>query len=141
MRMSDWSSGRVRFRSIRSRTILKTSGLSCPWRLMVSSMDVLGSPRMSLIASDSVIPLVGLPLIAVIRSPAKIPARSEEHTSELPSLMRISYAVLCLQKQTIRQLPAPRYHRHPRPEHKARVTPTCHPPDHLPHNTATLRPY
>src|SRR3546814_5177034 len=26
-------------------------------------------------------------------------ARSEEHTSELPSLMRISYAVFCLQKQ------------------------------------------
>src|SRR3546814_6453344 len=25
--------------------------------------------------------------------------RSEEHTSELPSLMRISYAVFCLQKQ------------------------------------------
>src|SRR3546814_9115319 len=25
--------------------------------------------------------------------------RSEEHTSELPSLMRISYAVLCLKKQ------------------------------------------
>src|SRR3546814_10474536 len=25
-------------------------------------------------------------------------ARSEEHTSELPSLMRISYAVFCLQK-------------------------------------------
>src|SRR3546814_2692437 len=25
--------------------------------------------------------------------------RSEEHTSELPSLMRISYAVLCLQKK------------------------------------------
>src|SRR3546814_2159429 len=28
-------------------------------------------------------------------------ARSEEHTSELQSLMRISYAVLCLQKKTI----------------------------------------
>src|SRR3546814_6798097 len=27
------------------------------------------------------------------------PTRSEEHTSELPSLMRISYAVFCLQKQ------------------------------------------
>src|SRR3546814_4173496 len=26
--------------------------------------------------------------------------RSEEHTSELQSLMRISYAVVCLQKQT-----------------------------------------
>src|SRR3546814_9248579 len=27
--------------------------------------------------------------------------RSEEHTSELQSLMRISYAVFCLKKQTI----------------------------------------
>src|SRR3546814_6176189 len=30
---------------------------------------------------------------------ASSPARSEEHTSELQSLMRISYAVLCLKKQ------------------------------------------
>src|SRR3546814_5312074 len=30
------------------------------------------------------------------------PRRSEEHTSELQSLMRISYAVFCLQKQNIR---------------------------------------
>src|SRR3546814_6916536 len=30
-------------------------------------------------------------------------ARSEEHTSELQSLMRISYAVFCLQKKTIKQ--------------------------------------
>src|SRR3546814_1123137 len=29
---------------------------------------------------------------------AGIPARSEEHTSELQSLMRISYAVFCLKK-------------------------------------------
>src|SRR3546814_8927994 len=29
--------------------------------------------------------------------------RSEEHTSELQSLMRISYAVFCLKKQTQRQ--------------------------------------
>src|SRR3546814_486854 len=28
-----------------------------------------------------------------------VPARSEEHTSELPSLMRISYAVFCLNKK------------------------------------------
>src|SRR3546814_1692062 len=28
------------------------------------------------------------------------PARSEEHTSELQSLMRISYAVFCLKKKT-----------------------------------------
>src|SRR3546814_10020613 len=30
--------------------------------------------------------------------------RSEEHTSELQSLMRISYAVFCLQKKTHNQL-------------------------------------
>src|SRR3546814_10165431 len=32
---------------------------------------------------------------------AILAARSEEHTSELQSLMRISYAVFCLQKQTL----------------------------------------
>src|SRR3546814_1464692 len=31
---------------------------------------------------------------------AKLDGRSEEHTSELQSLMRISYAVFCLKKQT-----------------------------------------
>src|SRR3546814_2752843 len=30
-------------------------------------------------------------------------ARSEEHTSELQSLMRISYAVFCLKKKTMRK--------------------------------------
>src|SRR3546814_5362864 len=33
-------------------------------------------------------------------APILAPARSEEHTSELQSLMRISYAVFCLQKKT-----------------------------------------
>src|SRR3546814_411861 len=32
----------------------------------------------------------------------RCPMRSEEHTSELQSLMRISYAVFCLKKKTIR---------------------------------------
>src|SRR3546814_8821033 len=32
---------------------------------------------------------------------AAVSKRSEEHTSELQSLMRISYAVFCLKKQTI----------------------------------------
>src|SRR3546814_10561137 len=31
------------------------------------------------------------------------PGRSEEHTSELQSLMRISYAVFCLKKKKIQQ--------------------------------------
>src|SRR3546814_4028920 len=35
--------------------------------------------------------------------PAMIPTRSEEHTSELQSLMRISYAVFCLKKKRYNQ--------------------------------------
>src|SRR3546814_3489449 len=34
------------------------------------------------------------------RVPAEGASRSEEHTSELQSLMRISYAVFCLKKKT-----------------------------------------
>src|SRR3546814_5163289 len=37
---------------------------------------------------------------SLIRDPEKL--RSEEHTSELQSLMRISYAVFCLKKKTTR---------------------------------------
>src|SRR3546814_8005877 len=33
-----------------------------------------------------------------------LPARSEEHTSELQSLMRISYAVFCLKQKMIYKL-------------------------------------
>src|SRR3546814_7702025 len=36
------------------------------------------------------------------RRPAADGVRSEEHTSELQSLMRISYAVFCLKKKKIR---------------------------------------
>src|SRR3546814_10783534 len=35
----------------------------------------------------------------VIRAGGAAPQRSEEHTSELQSLMRISYAVFCLKKK------------------------------------------
>src|SRR3546814_4778018 len=37
---------------------------------------------------------------AAVRS-VRSTARSEEHTSELPSLMRISYAVFCLKKNKL----------------------------------------
>src|SRR3546814_4606229 len=51
---------------------------------------------------------VALGVLAWVRSPAmargehdhwRVGGRSEEHTSELQSLMRISYAVFCLKKQ------------------------------------------
>src|SRR3546814_9226361 len=55
---------------------------------------------------------IGLPMAVLVartdvirRGPAlilhAIPARSEEHTSELQSLMRTSYAVFCLKKKKI----------------------------------------
>src|SRR3546814_6878215 len=36
--------------------------------------------------------------------PASLPGRSEEHTSELQSLMRISYAVFCLKKKKYKKV-------------------------------------
>src|SRR3546814_6028224 len=42
--------------------------------------------------------------------------RSEEHTSELQSLMRISYAVFCLKKKTTHK-PTTTPHRTPTPQH------------------------
>src|SRR3546814_1754742 len=44
--------------------------------------------------------LAGLVSMAMIRPALACTARSEEHTSELQSLMRISYAVFCLKKKT-----------------------------------------
>src|SRR3546814_11634485 len=39
-----------------------------------------------------------------IEKPITCITRSEEHTSELQSLMRISYAVFCLKKKIIQQI-------------------------------------
>src|SRR3546814_4426632 len=43
----------------------------------------------------------GLALPPSAGTPRNAPRRSEEHTSELQSLMRISYAVFCLKKKKI----------------------------------------
>src|SRR3546814_4147245 len=45
----------------------------------------------------------GQAFTAELRGPVAMLDRSEEHTSELQSLMRISYAVFCLKKKTITQ--------------------------------------
>src|SRR3546814_4790189 len=47
-------------------------------------------------------PIVPIPPLDSVNNrdnAAQIPGRSEEHTSELQSLMRISYAVFCLKKK------------------------------------------
>src|SRR3546814_3882174 len=49
---------------------------------------------------DREFPEQTIPVKATIREAIDIFYRSEEHTSELQSLMRISYAVFCLKKKT-----------------------------------------
>src|SRR3546814_1838704 len=45
------------------------------------------------------------PQRAIVRaSKSRTSARSEEHTSELQSLMRISYAVFCLKKKKLEKI-------------------------------------
>src|SRR3546814_1485182 len=51
-------------------------------------------------AKSSRPPAVQAPSNPVTPAPGANNKRSEEHTSELPSLMRISYAVFCLKKKT-----------------------------------------
>src|SRR3546814_5606659 len=43
---------------------------------------------------------LGLKVLVVAPGSVRTNVRSEEHTSELQSLMRISYAVFCLKKKT-----------------------------------------
>src|SRR3546814_6707935 len=72
----------------RPRSLLITGGFhSSTWRSPV------GAP-------DSVIACTGASTSASQCSRG-LPIRSEEHTSELQSLMRISYAVFCLKKNKI----------------------------------------
>src|SRR3546814_1400412 len=51
--------------------------------------------------SDAIAQATGWPLEAVLLERPAGGLRSEEHTSELQSLMRTSYAVFCLKKKNI----------------------------------------
>src|SRR3546814_6552407 len=63
-----------------------------------SSTEYLPEPRRTSMPAARNLLISGLPMKPQI-SPST-PVRSEEHTSELQSLMRISYAVFCLKKKT-----------------------------------------
>src|SRR3546814_10804256 len=52
-------------------------------------------------ATERVVNIVLKPSFRQISAEAEAGVRSEEHTSELQSLMRISYAVFCLKKKKI----------------------------------------
>src|SRR3546814_3513555 len=124
MLISDWSSdvcssdlllAYARDQFSRGRGVLWTSQLQGIDRLRQESSFALCTPTGSgktLIANLALVRELlmreadGLAPLAMYLVPSRALAgeveakRSEEHTSELQSLMRISYAVLCLKKKT-----------------------------------------
>src|SRR3546814_7860636 len=81
------------FRSIRpclaiSRLALKVDAIA---ERMVNGSSMSGGRKLCRVAQSGICPIM-------LRSRASA-SRSEEHTSELQSLMRISYAVFCLKKK------------------------------------------
>src|SRR3546814_10060381 len=103
MRISDWSSD------------VCSSDLKARPSAPLPSRDVAGEPGIRLYAELAPVRyrgLAGLSRLGLLsrhrhgRCRARIdhghhapPGRSEEHTSELQSLMRLSYAVFCLKKK------------------------------------------
>src|SRR3546814_5786269 len=79
------------------------------WSSDVCSSDLLITARAAAtsatsLASHCLLPHASSEIAMAWRMCAKnTAARSEEHTSELQSLMRISYAVFCLKKKTNNQ--------------------------------------
>src|SRR3546814_8640772 len=84
-------------REISSVVALSAVGVDPAAALVTSVLIGIGS--MSVVAV-----LAGLSLASSRQKAASVtaaPRRSEEHTSELQSLMRISYAVFCLKKKIV----------------------------------------
>src|SRR3546814_4170729 len=69
----------------------------------LATLPPLSTPQLrspaSEMAAESATPIRPLLPIMPMLVMTPIPRRSEEHTSELQSLMRISYAVFCLKKK------------------------------------------
>src|SRR3546814_10878776 len=106
MRISDWSR-RVLFRSTRmiSKTVLATMAtalLAATGTAHAFQIDT-GNPNLSLRWDNTLRYNLGMRVDKrndkIANSATTDEGRSEEHTSELQSLMRISYAVFCLQKK------------------------------------------
>src|SRR3546814_1467084 len=111
MRISDWSSDVCSSDLSSSPTAAGDAGTASPVRsvdLSVGQLDVLdrafSDTRVQLGLLDDGVQLHfdGAQIKGTLDVPSTLPAlrgRSEEHTSELQSLMRISYAVFCLKKK------------------------------------------
>src|SRR3546814_3772029 len=102
MRISDWSSNvcssdlKASASSASAPRIPAPTVAPCP-RCYAEPSAHRQFPLPPLLAASNHNPLPWQRARKAVRPPA--PARSEEHTSELQSLMRISYAVFCLKKK------------------------------------------
>src|SRR3546814_7332473 len=81
-------------RSTRTDTLFPDTTLFRSW---LPSPNLIAPMTRSGWQCSAASPPAAMPLPAMSRS---VVGRSEEHTSELQSLMRISYAVFCLKKKT-----------------------------------------
>src|SRR3546814_9402879 len=70
------------------------------WKDRMDSRTWVPTPNADVIYSMSYLDLKETGPLVVNAPPNVIGMRSEEHTSELQSLMRISYAVFCSKKKT-----------------------------------------
>src|SRR3546814_2942266 len=82
---------------------------------MVAASSVAPPP----VAPRPIDPMVAKRSLAIIAATEAPEMRSEEHTSELQSLMRISYAVFCLKKKKKKKWPNHTHH-----EHRSTATPS-----------------
>src|SRR3546814_1038354 len=103
MRISDWSS------DVCSSDLPSSASAGMyPGGIRVRSLSgtiVVGVPKAQAAqGSSSSISSVSSVGGVIIRTIASTDIRSEEHTSELQSLMRISYAVFCLKKKKTTQV-------------------------------------
>src|SRR3546814_4913421 len=110
MRISDWSSDVCSSDLGQSRRIDKNAAGHMVYQILADYQD--RGQALAMLAPDAKPAALGDGWLRLMRFDlsAAVPtiARSEEHTSELQSLMRISYAVFCLKKKTT----TPNLHHH-----------------------------
>src|SRR3546814_9567513 len=112
MRISDWSSDVCSSDLLQCIVTLSANPPFCDRRMVSLGPITLGCTQMvraerprSGSKPPKIDPAIQIEVEAAIRIDVAVnqrceAARSEEHTSELQSLMRISYAVFCLKKKT-----------------------------------------
>src|SRR3546814_12658717 len=74
-----------------------------PYTTLFRSLRAIFSGFVTALVAAAMLPAIPTARAQVITNTASAQWRSEEHTSELQSLMRISYAVFCLKKKKNKQ--------------------------------------